>query len=380
MSEINSEQEAMQMLADPAKFITNLKAKIEAECKAKFNVAENATTATTEQVVADLPAPSETPSQKEKTAELEPAPTFKMEGEESDPGFIYNDEFTYVHDMIESTRKNEGLVITKITGPHGTGKTLSCRGYSHKFKLPILRIDCSVIRDTEKWFGERALFKSSTKFYPSAMVNAIEEGNCVIVLDEINRVPGIDILNPLLPLFDHSGKIHIAPMGRDVVIGPNIAVFATLNEGAQYTGITDDIDAALNSRMNYAIKTNYPTKEEEKTILKVKVPALKKKELETIIDISAASRNALKHFSGMATGNSWDVRTSINLGKSLVATKGDWNSAKYSVLNFFSNEGGIESENVLIAGVISGKVGNFDKPQKKAKKGSDPDNDEGVKM
>ena len=125
--------------------------------------------------------------------------------------------------------------------------------------MNFLRWDCATVRDPEEFFGYRGAVDGSTMstegetfFAESEFTKVVQEGNAVIVLDELNRIDPY-ISNILFPLLDHAGKTSVA--GHEVIVGPNIMFFATVNLGFQFTG-TFTLDAALTNRFAAKILVN----------------------------------------------------------------------------------------------------------------------------
>ncbi len=360
------QKEALKILSNPAKYIDELKqghakelsdlrGKIEAEVRALVEEEYKKKADTHIQDTKIAPAETQQATQKETNEETE---MFFFQEKASDPNFVPNDEIEMLHtELIEKQRRDSGFALTMVRGPHGSGKSLSCQYYAFKNNLPFLRVDCSTIRDPEKWFGERVLKGGSTSFKPSVLVQFLEKGNCVVVLDEVNRVQDIGILNPLLPLFDFSGKVHVSPLGRDVKIGKNVAVFMTLNEGSSYTGVTGMIDTALSNRVNYAMVFDYPSPEQEKKIVKQEVPGVDDKMLDILVEVAGAVRNNAKNSKFAVRKPTWTIRNTINAARGLVYTNNNPKSLRYTILNFFKNTEGSNEDLTIVSGALLGKIG-----------------------
>jgi len=367
MSEQKIDQaEALKILNNPVKYITELKEKhqeeieqlrkkieqeireaVEKEFQEKFSLHEK-----------DTPIPQNQLNEPKKTESESESETFFFQEKISKLNFVSNQDIEMLFsELIEKQRQDNGFVLTMVRGLHGTGKTLSCQYYAFKNNLPFLRVDCSTIRDAEKWFGERHLKDGQTSFTPSVLVNFLEKGNCTIVLDEINRVQDISILNPLLPLFDFSGKVHVAPLRRDVKMGKNIAVFMTLNEGSSYTGVADYLDSALADRVNYSVMFDYPTPEKEKDIVKAEVPGIDEKMLDILVEVANAVRNNAKENKFGIRKTTWSIRNTINAARGLVYTGNNPQSLKYTILNFFKKVDGSNEDLQVVSGALLGKIG-----------------------
>jgi len=166
---------------------------------------------------------------------------------------------------------NKRHVAIMMIGPSGYGKTSIPEQKAIDWNMEFLRWDCATVRDPEEFFGFRGAVDGSTMtgegetfFSESNFTKVLEEGNAVIVLDELNRIDPY-ISNILFPLLDHAGKTSVA--GHDIKVGPNVIFFATVNLGFQFTG-TFTLDTALTNRFTAKILVNaLPTDIEEKVLV-----------------------------------------------------------------------------------------------------------------
>lgn len=164
----------------------------------------------------------------------------------------------------------EKPVNVMMVGPSGYGKSSIPKQKAKDWEMSFLRWDCATVRDQEEFFGFRGAENGSTIdsdgktiFTPSKFTEAITEGNCVVVLDELNRIDPY-ILNILFPILDHERRTSVA--GHDIVVGPNVIFFATINVGFQFTG-TFQLDSALVNRFMININVGSLPKKTEQRIL-----------------------------------------------------------------------------------------------------------------
>lgn len=161
-------------------------------------------------------------------------------------------------------------VAIMMIGPSGYGKTSIPEQMASEWGMKFLRWDCATVRDPEEFFGYRGAFEGSTMdadgstlFVESEFTRAIQEGNVVIVLDELNRIDPY-ISNILFPLLDHAGRTSVA--GHEIKIGPNVVFAATINMGYQFTG-TFTLDTALTNRFIAKILVDALPEDVERKIL-----------------------------------------------------------------------------------------------------------------
>ena len=161
-------------------------------------------------------------------------------------------------------------VAIMMIGPSGYGKTSIPEQMASEWGMGFLRWDCATVRDPEEFFGYRGAFEGSTMdddgntlFVESEFTRAIQEGNVVIVLDELNRIDPY-ISNILFPLLDHAGRTSVA--GHEIRVGPNVVFTATINMGYQFTG-TFTLDTALTNRFIAKILVDALPEDVERKIL-----------------------------------------------------------------------------------------------------------------
>lgn len=144
---------------------------------------------------------------------------------------------------------DEAPVNLLISGPSGYGKTSKAKAWAKHHGMGFLRMDCSLIRDPEEWFGYREAADGSTLFHPTRFTEMVEAGNAVILLDEFNRAESW-LANSLFPILDFERRTLVH--GRDIEVGPRTLFIATANIGLAYVG-TFEFDAALINRMDARI-------------------------------------------------------------------------------------------------------------------------------
>ena len=175
-------------------------------------------------------------------------------------------------DTVRKLSDNRHIAIMMI-GPSGYGKTSVPQQKADDWGMTFLRQDCATVRDPEEFFGFRGAVDGSTMtddgetfFAESEFTKTIEAGNCVVVLDELNRIDPY-ISNILFPLLDHAGKTNVA--GHEIKVGQNVIFFATVNLGFQFTG-TFTLDTALTNRFAAKVLVNSLPNEVEENILKAR--------------------------------------------------------------------------------------------------------------
>lgn len=172
-----------------------------------------------------------------------------------------------------------------MVGPSGYGKTTIPELFAQAIGKKFYRMNCASIRDPEEWYGYREARDGSTVFVKSELIKCMEEGNVVVVLDELNRVePWLH--NTLFPLLDHAAKttVHDQTFG----VGSGVIVVGTINTGNRYTG-TFQMDEALLNRFDMILEVGPLPYEEEVEVL-VKRTGVEQDEAQVIVKVANIMR------------------------------------------------------------------------------------------
>lgn len=174
-----------------------------------------------------------------------------------------------------------------VYGESGYGKTTLAQHIAQSSGMDCFRMNCATVRDPEEWFGQRAAKEGTTFFEKSAFIQAVEKGNCVVILDEFNRMePWIG--NSLYPMLDDDAKTTV--MNEVFTVGPNVIFFATINLGFEYTG-TFTLDAAMSNRFNFFTEVGPYDKNIEMTIVQERFPRIKNVNLiEKLVEVARSIR------------------------------------------------------------------------------------------
>lgn len=161
--------------------------------------------------------------------------------------------FDTVRKMSENGVKSNVLMI----GASGFGKTTLPRYFAEKWGMDFLQVSCGTITTPTSIFGSKAAQNGSTVdddgkslFILSEFAQAVTKGNCVVLLDELNRTP-MTYLGPLFNLLDDTGSVYVAD--HEIKRGENVIFVATANMGNRYTG-TFDLDIALTNRFGVKVE------------------------------------------------------------------------------------------------------------------------------
>lgn len=200
-------------------------------------------------------------------------------------GYYYPPDVKRVFTIADEMAKKIGVVTLLMVGPSGYGKTTLPERFAKKTERHHVRVNCAAIRDPEEWFGFREAEEGSTVFDPSEFARCIQQGNSVIVLDEVNRLePWLH--NTLFPLLDDDRGTEVHNQRFDVA--DDTIFVMTLNQGVEFTG-TFELDQAFLNRVHMTIHVGAPPAQAEIEIL-VKRTGVTKVEAKAIVEIASKLR------------------------------------------------------------------------------------------
>jgi MoxR-like ATPase len=276
-----------------------------------------------------------------------------------DPQFINTPEFDLLVAITGKLLSEGRTANTLLLGPAGCGKTATAEQLAAQLELPYLHINCASIREASMLFGMREVKEGRTYTRASLFTQAIEAGNVIIMLDEINRTSPM-ALNGLLTAMDGSSP-YSEDLERHIKVGPNVLFIGACNIGSAYTG-TFRLDKALDDRFARRIEVSYLPAEQETKLLIDKTginPEAAKRLVMIATQVRAEYNKGKKFTQDISTrlliGAACDFAAleSVKLGagpKSLAMTIG----------NRFSNSGEAGSERTALSMLLDGKFGSWD--------------------
>lgn len=206
--------------------------------------------------------------------------------------------------------KQYGTFGAILGGPSGSGKTYAFRQMAEALKLEMVYVNLSTLQDGLDFFGETVLQDGSTSFELWDYVGKIADGNCLVLLDELNRTDP-RTLNAIFPLMDFRGETTVK--GKEIKAGERLFWGATLNEGFGYSG-TFRLDRALRNRFPIMDRLTYPTVKQEINIIRFNTNCDE--------DTAAQVAQAILQFREIAEREGIDIdlslRTSVNMTNMLM--------------------------------------------------------------
>lgn len=278
-----------------------------------------------------------------------------------------NDTY-YITPDIESlfkrleSKSEEKTQKVMLRGPHGAGKTEMAMQFAARYNRPMIIMDCANLKEPRDWFGYKTIEDGKIVWHESQFDKIISLGGHVILLDEINRVHP-NILNTLLPLLDGRGFTYLEEKGDCIKIGPKTIFFATMNEGAAYTGTTST-DIAMRDRWSRIVEVSYLPKEKEVDILIART-GIAEKAAKALVDIANQIRKKSCGI-GSQFSDGFSTRQLLAVAEDFVIDGVE--SLTFTMTNLFSSDGGANSERAAVLQLIQGKFGTIESTDSKADK------------
>jgi hypothetical protein len=251
----------------------------------------------------------------------------------------------------------------RLVGPHGCGKTEMAIQFAARYSRPLLIMDCANLREARDWFGYKSAKDGTVFWHESQFVKAVESGNHVILLDELNRATP-HVLNTLLPLLDARRFTYLEERGAVIKVGPNTVFCASMNEGAGYTG-TSALDMALGDRFPRVVELTYLPEADEVSLL-VRRTGVNS-------DIAARLVQTANKVRADSTGINATMSKAISTRQLLAAAAdfvlGGVDTLTFTLINHFSPDGDSDSERAKVTAIIQGKFGDVMEAAK-AKRGA----------
>jgi hypothetical protein len=180
--------------------------------------------------------------------------TFEPQTPEQDANYTLTKERTNMMDAIMAMSEEDPQNVL-CTGDPSSGKSEFVKYAAAKHGRPFHSINCAVVREPGHWFGGIRAKGGSTVYEPSQFVRAITMGNCVVRLEEVNRVSPV-VSNALYEILDQKNrKTYIDDYGM-VEVAEGTVFMGTANVGNQYQG-TFDMDEALGDRFTIQMEFTY---------------------------------------------------------------------------------------------------------------------------
>jgi len=245
-------------------------------------------------------------------------------------------------------KKNKHSLKVRMVGAAGCGKTSGAIQFAAIYRRPAFVIDCPTLREPLDLFGTRNVEDMKTIFSESLFLKAISVPRAVIVFDEMNRIPS-NVLNIAMPLLDYRGEMYLDLAKRNIKVGAGVTMFASMNEGREYTG-TEEVDEAIKNRFSTIVECTYLNPEDEANLL-VERYGIDANKAIALAEVARINRD--KYLAGEVYSKSISTRLLENAAEMLQA--GGDSTLLNTIGNHFPEDGTGCSERKSIMDLFKGK-------------------------
>jgi MoxR-like ATPase len=242
-----------------------------------------------------------------------------------------------------------------MTGPSGTGKTLSVQSVAKALDgRPFFYFNLGATQDPRSTLiGNTHFSKDKGTFVADALfVQAIQTENSIILMDELTRATP-DAWNILMSVLDENQRylrIDERPDTPTIKVANGVTFIATANIGSEYTS-TRVLDRAILDRFSAIVEMEYMNIFDETGLLAMTYPDVSRDTILAIAEIANTTRTQVSSDNPRVT-----TAISSRVTMEMVGLIHDGFTleevAEVSIYPFYSEAGGVDSERTFMKQVV----------------------------
>ena len=262
--------------------------------------------------------------------------------------------------LVRNIEKGKNIMMT---GPSGCGKTDATFKAASYLERKVHYFNLGATQDPRSTLIGNTHYNkdSGTYFSESLFVNAIQQENAVILLDELSRAhpEAWNILMTVLDPIQRYLRLDEKDNSPTIKVADGVSFIATANIGMEYTA-TRVIDRAILDRFSL-IEMDVLSEDDEYTLLKGKFPTIDEKQLLSLCAIVGDIRKEINTDSPrlstmISTRNTIEIAELIMDGFTILE------AAELLIYPLYPNDGN-DSERVYVKQLIQKYVGTSSKKQ-----------------
>ena len=262
--------------------------------------------------------------------------------------------------LIRNIEKGKNIMIT---GPSGCGKTDATFKAAEYLEREVIYFNLGATQDPRSTLIGNTHYNKDTGTYfsESLFINAIQQENAVILLDELSRAhpEAWNILMTVLDPIQRYLRLDEKDDSPTIKVANGVSFIATANVGMEYTA-TRVIDRAILDRFSL-IEMDVLSEDDEYTLLKGKFPTIDENTLLQLCSIVGDIRKEINTDSPRLS-TMISTRNTIEIAELLMDGFSIHDAAQLLIYPLYPNDGN-DSERVFVKQLIQKYVGGKSKKQ-----------------
>jgi len=262
--------------------------------------------------------------------------------------------------LVRNIEKGKNIMMT---GPSGCGKTDATFKAAAYLERKVHYFNLGATQDPRSTLVGNTHYNkdSGTYFSESLFVNAIQQENAVILLDELSRAhpEAWNILMTVLDPIQRYLRLDEKDDSPTIKVANGVSFIATANIGMEYTA-TRVIDRAILDRFSL-IEMDALSEDDEYTLLKGKFPTIDENTLLQLCSIVGDIRKEITSDSPRLS-TMISTRNTIEIAELIMDGFSIHDAAQLLIYPLYPNDGN-DSERVFVKQLIQKYVGSTSKKQ-----------------